>query len=88
MSIFDKLGHQTPAMPRGAAQMRPDQAMQQELGQIKSNPGSYLKSKGYNIPDGMTDARQITQYLLQTQQVGTPRLQKVASMFGWAPGRR
>ena len=84
MGLFDQLGMQ----PQQGQQMDPrqmQQQMRQEVGQIKAHPGSYLKGKGYNIPDGMTDAKQITQYLLQTGQIGTPRLQQVLSMFG---GRR
>lgn len=77
MGLYDQLGASRQNDPR---QMQ--QEMQQELGQIKANPCSYLKGKGYNIPDGMTDAKQITQYLLQTQQIGTPRLQQVMSMLG------
>lgn len=85
MGLFDQLGMQ----PQQSQQMDPrqmQQQMQQEVGQIKAHPGSYLKGKGYNIPDGMTDAKQITQYLLQTGQIGTPRLQQVVSMLGG--GRR
>lgn len=87
MGLFDQLGMQ----PQQSRQMDPrqmQQQMQQEVGQIKAHPGTYLKGKGYNIPDGMTDAKQITQYLLQTGQIGTPRLQQVMSMLGGMPGRR
>lgn len=89
MGIFDTLGKQAPsrAPQTQAQQMDPrqmQQAVQQEIGQIKAHPGDYLKQKGYNIPENMTDAKQITQYLLQTGQVGTPRLQQVMSMFGFA----
>lgn len=82
MGLFDQLG--TPIAQHGQ-QMDPrrmQQQMQNEVGQIKAHPGSYLKGKGYNIPDGMTDAKQITQYLLQTGQIGTPKLQQVMSMLG------
>lgn len=75
MSLYDKLGKQPD--PR---QMQQD--MQREVGKISSHPCSYLKEKGYKIPDNMTDAKQITQYLLQTGQIGTPRLQQVVSMLG------
>ena len=87
MGLFDQLGMQ----PQQGQQMDPrqmQQQMQQEVGQIKAHPGAYLKQHGYNIPDGMTDARQITQYLLQTGQIGTPRLHQVLSMIGGMPGRR
>ena len=71
MSFFDSLGKQ---------QQAPD--MRQEIGNIKTNPGSYLKGKGFNIPSGMNDPKQITQYLLQSGQVGSGRLQQVMRMIG------
>lgn len=85
MGLFDQLGQQ-PQQGRPMDPRQMQQQMQQEVGQIKAHPGTYLKGKGYNIPDGMTDAKQITQYLLQTGQIGTPRLQQVVSMLGG--GRR
>ena len=61
---------------------------QRDIAEIKAHPKSYLREQGYDIPDGMTDAKQITQYLLRTGQIGTPRLQQVMSMFGGMPGKR
>lgn len=74
MSFFDSLGKQP------AQKQAPD--MREEIGNIKANPGSYLKGKGFNIPAGMTDPKQITQYLLQSGQVGGGRLQQVMRMLG------
>lgn len=87
MGLFDQLGMQ----PQQRRQMDPREMQQQirhDVDDISSHPSAYLKAKGYSIPEGMTDAKQITQYLLQTRQIGTPRLQQIASMFGWTPGRR
>lgn len=88
MSLFDIFGGQ---QPKAAPQMDPrqmQQQMRQDISAISSHPGTFLKERGYEIPDGMTDAKQITQYLLQTGQVGTPRLKQVVSMLGGMPGRR
>ena len=76
MGLFDKL-----SQPAQGQQMTPDM-MRQEIGSIKANPGSYLSQHGFNIPDGMTDPKQITQHLLQTGQVGGGRLQQVMRMLG------
>ena len=87
MGLFDIFGGQQ--APQQRPQMDPRQMQQQirhDVDDIRSHPASYLKARGYNIPDGMTDAKQITQYLLQTGQIGTPRLQQVVSMLGG--GRR
>ena len=79
MGIFDMLGKtNTPTLPQKASY----EAMQKDVGDIKANPGSYLKAKGYSVPEGMTDAKQITQYLLHTGQIGTPRLQQVMQFLG------
>ena len=93
MGIFDSLGKQTPsraqhgqAQPMDPRQMQ--QQMQQEIQQIKAGPGEYLKARGFNVPDGMTDAGQITQYLLQSGQVGNARYQQVLRLLGGMPGRR
>lgn len=75
MGLFDRLGGQQ------ARQITPDM-MRQEIGSIKSDPGAYLSRQGFNIPNGMTDPRQITQHLLQTGQVGGGRLQQIMRMFG------
>ena len=79
MSIFDKLGQQSiPSQPRQISQ----EEMRTEMGRIQSDPGGYLKQRGFNIPGGMNDPKQITQYLLQSGQVGSGRLQQVMRMLG------
>ena len=77
MSIFDSLGNRAQQ-----GQQMNQQTMQNELGSIKADPGKYLQGHGYKIPAGMTDPKQITQHLLRTGQVGSPRLQQVMRMLG------
>ena len=72
MGFFDSLKPQAPARQQQPQQMDPRQ-MQQELGQLKAGPSKYLKARGFDIPDGMTDANQIIQHLLRTEQVGGGR---------------
>lgn len=72
MGIFDRLGQN---------QVTP-QDMRTEMGRIQQNPSSYLKQRGFNIPAGMSDPKQITQHLLRTGQVGNQRLQMVMKMLG------
>jgi len=83
MGLFDRMGNQGQQAQRREIGM--DQ-MRTELGSIKANPYAYLQGKGFNIPDGMTDAKQITRYLLQSGQVGGDRVQKIMRMLGM-PGR-
>lgn len=75
MGLFDRLGGQQ------TQQITPDM-MRQEIGSIKANPGQYLSGRGFTIPNGMTDPKQITQHLLQTGQIGGGRLQQVMRMIG------
>lgn len=72
MGIFDRLGQN---------QVSP-QDMRTEMGRIQQNPASYLKQRGFDIPSGMSDPKQITQHLLRTGQVGNQRLQMVMKMLG------
>ena len=81
MGLFDQLNIGPQSAPK-QAQGNPMQGMQQEVGQLKAHPCASLKNRGFNIPDGMTDAEQITRYLLQTGQIGNSRLQAVMKMFG------
>lgn len=87
MALFDRLGRQ----PQGQAQnvQRPmtDDEMRREVDSIKSNPVSYLRERGYNIPDDMTDVNQITQYMLRNGMIGQNRLMQVMRRIG-IPGMR
>lgn len=79
MPLFDKVG-------RGREQVTPE-VMRREIGTIQSDPGTYLSRRGFSIPAGMTDAKEITQHLLRTGQIGGPRLQQVMQMLG-VPGTK
>lgn len=84
MGIFDSLGGN--GAPQAAQrQMTPEQqrqAMQEDVSRIKSGPAAFLHERGYKIPDNMTDAGQITQYLIQSGQIGGARYQAVMQMLG------
>ena len=77
MSIFEKL-HQQGQQQKQISQ----DDMRTEIGRIQADPGSYLQQRGFTIPQGMTDPRQITQHLLQSGQIGSGRLQQVMRMLG------
>lgn len=84
MALFDRLSQQQQQPP---THQPTEGEIRAEAGAISSNPGAYLSQRGYNIPDGMTDPRQITQHLLRTGQIGQNRLMQVLRMIG-APGIR
>ena len=82
MGIFEKLGQ----MPQGQQGQQKQQQvtpemMRREIGSISRDPGAYLSQRGFRIPQGMTDAKEITQYLLQTGQVGGGRLGPIIRML-------
>ena len=84
MGLFDSLGQQPARQNQGQQVPSEEQMrmMRQDVGEIKANPCGYLSARGYNIPEGMTDAKQITQHLLRTGQIGNQRLQHVMQMIG------
>lgn len=88
MGLFDKLGQGTaPAPAQGQpAQITPDM-VRAEVGNIRQNPAAYLSRYGMKIPDGMTDPREITTYLLRSGQIGGGRVQQIFQMLGMKPGR-
>lgn len=77
MGIFDKLAQNSTKAPQNGYQ-----EMRAEMGRIQQNPVGYLRQRGFKIPDGLTDPRQITQHLLQSGQVGSSRLQMIMRMLG------
>lgn len=86
MGIFEKLGQRPQGQtqpqqgPGQQAQVTPEM-MRREIGSISRDPGAYLGQRGFRIPQGMTDAKEITQYLLQTGQVGGGRLGPIIRML-------
>lgn len=70
MSIFDSLS--------GMKQQNPMQMVQQ----LQANPAAMLRSRGLNIPDGMSNPQQIVQHLVQSGQVPNSRLQQIMQMMG------
>ena len=70
MSIFDSLS--------GMKQQNPMQMVRQ----LQANPAAMLRSRGLNIPDGMSNPQQIVQHLVQSGQVPNSRLQQIMQMMG------
>lgn len=85
MPLYDKIG-KTGGSREDGRQVTPDE-MRQEIGRIRNDPGAYLRQRGFSIPDGLTDPREITQHLLRSGQVGSGRLRQVMSILG-APGAK
>ncbi len=80
MGIFEKLGQAPTGQAKQGQQVTPEM-MRREIGSISRDPGAYLSQRGFRIPQGMTDAKEITQYLLQTGQVGGGRLGPIIRML-------
>lgn len=75
MGIFDSLVG-SEKRPRRSSQNVPRNPMQM-LGMLKNNPRSILQQAGYTIPNGMTDPRQMVQYLLDSSQIDSEQLQTI-----------
>jgi len=76
MSLYDNLGNGR----GGAANMQANP--QQMLTQLKSDPASVLKMRGFNIPAGMTNPQQIVQHLVQSGQVPQSKYLQAMQMLG------
>lgn len=78
MGLFDQLGQQPSRQPIQQQQIDPrqaQQAFQNDLASLKSDPIAYAKAHGKNIPADITDPNQMIQYLLKSTQVNNPRYQ-------------
>lgn len=56
------------------------QNMIQLLQQLKQDPVATLAKKKYKIPPGMTDPNDISQYLLNTNQVSQQQVNEIMAM--------
>ena len=62
-------------------QFQPSQTDQmQMLNQLRSDPVGVLRQRGYNVPSGMTNPRQIIQHLIQSGQIAGGRLTQIQQM--------
>lgn len=52
----------------------------QMLQQLRQNPAQMLSGAGYNVPQGMTDPRQIVNHLMQSGQLTQGRLAQLQNM--------
>lgn len=54
----------------------------QFMGQFMRNPLGALRQSGYAIPDGMTDPKQIVNYLINNGQLNNSKLSQLQRMAG------
>ena len=88
MSLFDQLGNRSSQPTQQQTDLiQAQQAFQNDLASLKSDPIAYAKAHGKNIPDGMTDPNQMAQYLLKSTQVNNPRYQMAMRLINGLMGR-
>ena len=90
MGLFDQLGRQPSAQQEQCQQMnlrQAQQAFQNDLASLKSDPIAYAKAHGKIIPEGLTDPNQMSQYLLRSTQVNNPRYQAAMQLINGMLGR-
>lgn len=75
MSMFDRLGQSAQQKPQGKSR-------EEALREIKADPVGVLRQHGLSVPAGVTDPMQMVNHLIQTGQVGGPRLQMVQQIMG------
>ena len=77
--LFNSLGNKNKQInPQQNA--NPDQMLQE----LKNDPSSFLKSRGFNVPDGvnMNNPQSIINGLMQSGQIGNNRFQQIMRLFG------
>lgn len=90
MGLFDQLGRQPQAQQEQNQQMslrQAQQAFQNDLASLKSDPVAYAKAHGKTIPEGLTDPNQMAKYLLRSTQVNNPRYQAAMQLINDMLGR-
>ena len=88
MGLFDQLGNKSSQPTQQQTDpIQAQQAFQNDLASLKSDPIAYAKAHGKNIPDGMTDPNQMAQYLLKSTQVNNPRYQMAMRLINGLMGR-
>lgn len=83
MSLFQRLGR----APASTDRQQPQYDPRQKLQELQAHPASTLAQAGLQIPEDMTDAQQIINYLLETKQISQSVFGKAFQMFG-GMGRR
>ena len=68
--------NQQPTQAQQTARPNPMQLMEQ----FRQNPVGALRQAGYNVPDGMTDPRQIVNHLINNGQLGGSKLNQLRNM--------
>lgn len=60
------------------------QTQQQLVQQLKNDPASFMKSRGFNIPQGVDvhNPQSIINGLIQSGQIGNDRFRMVMQMLG------
>ncbi|MBO7669066.1 MAG: hypothetical protein J6S60_00620 [Oscillospiraceae bacterium] len=81
MSIFDRIGH---GVPQQQTMPDPQQAMEQmqrAVSDIQRDPRGMIRKAGYDIPESMTNPREIANYLMQSGNIPSQRLQMAQNMM-------
>lgn len=68
MGIFDSLVGGSRRIQNGSRNQR--MSYQQMLSELKSNPNGIVNQSNFSVPNGMTDPREIVNYLMNSGQVG------------------
>lgn len=84
MGLFDMLGKPLQqGQQRQQQQMTPEQARQQfeqSMQSLHKNPVNFARNSRLNVPDNMTDAGEIINYLERTNQIPRGMLQQARMM--------
>ena len=81
MSIFDRIGQGVPQQQTVTDPRQAMEQMQRAVADIRRDPRGMIRKAGYDIPEGMTNPREIANYLMNQGRVPSPRLQMAQNMM-------
>lgn len=87
-NLFNSLGNKNQQVNFQQINTDPNKMLQQ----LKNNPSSFLKNRGFNIPDGINintnNPWSIINGLMKSGQIGNSRFQQVMQLMGGKIPRR
>ena len=81
MSIYDRIGKQGAPQQQAIDPRQAVAEMQRAVADIQKDPRGMIRKSGLDIPEGMTNPREIANYLMQSGNIPSQRLQMAQNMM-------
>lgn len=81
MSIFDRIGQRDDIRSGVQDPRQAMEQMQRAVADLQRDPRGMIRNAGIDIPEGMTNPREIANYLMQSGNIPSQRLQMAQNMM-------